>query len=94
MLAAAFAAAAGAAVWGSAWLGLAAGIVTSILLALVHGFACITHRGNQIVSGVDINFISLVMNALLGKAWFNRGGRTPLSSESRFGDCFFPELNG
>ena len=91
MLAAAFAAAAGAAVWGSAWLGLAAGIITSIVLALVHGFACITHRGNQIVSGVAINFIALGMTALLGQAWFNRGGRTPpLSSESRFGDLQFP----
>ena len=73
MLAAAFAAAAGAAVWGSAWLGLAAGIITSIVLALVHGFACITHQGNQIVSGVAINFIALGMTALLGQAWFNRG---------------------
>ena len=91
MLAAAFAAAAGAAVWGSAWLGLAAGIITSIVLALVHGFACITHRGNQIVSGVAINFIALGMTALLGQAWFNRGGRTPpLSSESRLGDLLFP----
>lgn len=91
MLAAAFAAAAAAAVWGSAWVGLLAAIATSVALALVHGFACITHRGNQIVSGVAINFIALGMTALLGQAWFNRGGRTPpLNSESRFGDLSWP----
>ena len=57
----------------------------------MHGFACITHRGNQIVSGVAINFIALGMTALLGQAWFNRGGRTPpLSSEARFGDVHWP----
>lgn len=91
MLAAAFAAAAAAAVWGSAWVGLTAAVLTSIVLALVHGFACITHRGNQIVSGVAINFIALGMTALLGQAWFNRGGRTPpLDSEARFGDLHLP----
>ena len=48
MLGAAFAAGAAAAVTGSAWIGLGAGIAVSIALALVHGFACITNRGNQI----------------------------------------------
>ena len=50
MLAGAFAAAAAAAVTGSAWLGLAAGIIAAVVLALLHGFASITHRGNQVVS--------------------------------------------
>lgn len=91
MLAAAFGAAATAAVSGSVWLGLLAGIGASVLLALVHGFACITHRGNQIVSGVAINFIALGMTALLGQAWFSMGGRTPaLSGDARFGDLTWP----
>jgi ABC-type uncharacterized transport system permease subunit len=33
-------------------------ILVSTAFALVHGFASITHRGNQIVSGVAINFIA------------------------------------
>ena len=37
---------------------LLAAIVASIAFALVHGFASITHRGNQIVSGVAINFLA------------------------------------
>src|SRR3546814_8276749 len=55
MLAAAFGAASIAAVTGSAWLALGAGIAVSVALGLLHGFACITHRGDQVVSGVAIH---------------------------------------
>ena len=85
MLGGAFSAAAAAAVTGSAWVGLLAGVSVSVLLSLVHGFASITNRGNQIVSGVAINFIAAGLSALLGQAWFNQGGRTPqLPSDARF----------
>ncbi len=85
MLAGAFAGAATAAVTGSAWLGLAGAIATAVCLALVHGFASITHRGNQIVSGVAINFIAAGSTIILGQAWFSQGGRTPsLSGPARF----------
>ncbi len=57
MLGAAFAAGATAAVTGSAWLGLGAAIIVAILLALVHGYACITHHGNQVVSGMALNIL-------------------------------------
>lgn len=91
MLGAAFAAGAAAAVTGSAWLGLAAGILLSVALALVHGFACITHRGNQIVSGVAINFLAMGLTALLGQAWFSQGGRTPpVSGDARFANLSWP----
>jgi len=78
MLAAAFAAAATAAVTGSAWLGAAAGIAASVALALVHGFACITHHGNQVVSGMALNITVAGLTAVLGNAWFHQGGQTPL----------------
>jgi simple sugar transport system permease protein len=52
MLMAAFFAAATSAVTGSAWAGVAAAIIAAEVMALLHGFACITHRGNQVVSGV------------------------------------------
>lgn len=86
MLAAAFASAAIAAVYGSAWLGLGVGILISVGLSLVHGFASITHRGNQIVSGVAINFIAAGSTIILGQAWFRQGGRTPalIAADSRF----------
>ncbi|CAN0654538.1 general nucleoside transport system permease protein [Nitratireductor aquimarinus] len=91
MLAGAFAAGAAAAVTGSAWAGLGAAMLISIFLALVHGFASITHRGNQIVSGVAINFIAAGSTIILGQAWFRQGGRTPsLPGEARFGAIELP----
>jgi simple sugar transport system permease protein len=85
MLAAAFVAAATASVTGSAWLGLCAAILIAAMLALLHGFACITHRGNQVVSGVAINILVSGLTVVFGMAWFQRGGQTPsLPPEARF----------
>jgi simple sugar transport system permease protein len=91
MLVAAFAAAATAAVTGSAWAGLGAGIVASILLALVHGFACVTHHGNQVVSGMGLNITVSGLTVVLGYAWFREGGQTPLlAPAARFGPIDLP----
>ncbi|MEO7412813.1 MAG: ABC transporter permease [Opitutaceae bacterium] len=77
MLGAAFAAASVSAISGSAWLGLGAGIVTAVLLALLIGFACITHRGNQVVAGMAVTIMVAGLGPTLGLAWFNLGGQTP-----------------
>jgi ABC-type uncharacterized transport system permease subunit len=91
MLVAAFAAAATAAVTGSAWAGLGAGIVASVLLALVHGFACVTHHGNQVVSGMGLNITVSGLTVVLGYAWFREGGQTPLlGPAARFGPIDLP----
>lgn len=91
MLGAAFGAGAVAYTTGDAWIGLAAGILVSVALAIIHGFASITNRGNQIVSGVAINFLAAGLTALLGQAWFRQGGRTPaLTSEGRFQNIELP----
>lgn len=91
MLAAAFASATAAHVSGSALVGLGCGIGVSIAFSLVHGFASITNRGNQIVSGVAINFVAAGLTAVLGQAWFRQGGRTPqLPGEARFGPITLP----
>ncbi len=85
LLAGAFAAASMAAVSGSAWLGLGAAILTGMALSLIHGFASITHKGDQVVSGVAINIIVSGLTVVLGMAWFHRSGQTPtLSSSARF----------
>jgi ABC-type uncharacterized transport system permease subunit len=91
MLSGAFAAAVVAAVTGSAVLALCAGMAVAILLSLVHGVACITYRGDQVVSGVAINIIAAGMTVVLGNAWFGRGGSTPdLNPEQRFMPLHFP----
>ncbi|MBL4769069.1 MAG: ABC transporter permease [Rhodobacteraceae bacterium] len=85
MLAAAFFSAAFAAITGSAWLGLLAGIGASMLLSGLHGLASITFRGNQLISGVAINFLASGMTVLIAQSWFKQGGRTPaLTGDARF----------
>jgi simple sugar transport system permease protein len=91
MLMAAFFAAATASLTGSAWAGVGAAILAAEALALLHGFACITHRGNQVVSGVAINILAMGLTVVLGAAWFGRGGQTPpLAVTERLNPVFFP----
>ncbi len=86
MLAGAFAAAAAAAVTGNVWLGLLAAVAAAAALGLVHGFVCISQRGNQVVSGMAINILVSGLTMTLGLAWFAQGGRTPpLPATARFG---------
>jgi simple sugar transport system permease protein len=76
------------------WLGLFAGIAVSILFSLTHGFAVITNRGNQIVSGVALNFIAAGLTVVLGQAWFGQGGRTPqLAGGGRFTPITLPGVD-
>jgi len=77
MLVAAFFSAAVAATTGSVWLGLCAGIAASVVFALIHGLASITFRGDQLISGVALNFLASGMTVLIARDWFNEGGRTP-----------------
>ena len=49
-----------------------------VALALVHGFACVTHNGNQVVSGMAINILVAGLAPTLAYAWFQQGGQTPL----------------
>ncbi|HEY9347514.1 MAG TPA: ABC transporter permease [Inquilinus sp.] len=91
MLAAAFASAAMASYAGSAWAGLGMGVVVSVVLALLHGYASITHRGNQVVSGLAINILASGLTVTLGIAWYQRGGQTPpLEGDARFQQIALP----
>ncbi|GGH35531.1 nucleoside ABC transporter membrane protein [Cribrihabitans marinus] len=91
MLMAAFFSAAAAAMTGSVWLGLLAGIVASMVLSGLHGLASITFRGNQLISGVAINFLASGMTVLIAQDWFQQGGRTPsLMGGARFTPITFP----
>jgi simple sugar transport system permease protein len=92
MLMAAFFAAAVAAVTHSAWWGVAAAIAAAEAMALLHGLACITYRGNQVVSGVAINIVAAGLTIVWGNAWFQRGGQTPAleGKSERLLPLFFP----
>ncbi|KFI33586.1 sugar ABC transporter permease [Haematobacter missouriensis] len=91
MLAAAFLSAAVAAVTGNVWIGLLAGIGASLALSAIHGLASITFRGNQLISGVAINFLASGLTVLIGQNWFQLGGRTPsLEGAARFQPITLP----
>jgi ABC-type uncharacterized transport system permease subunit len=77
MLASAFAAATVAALCNSAWIALAAGVAVAGAFALVHGYACITQRGNQVVSGLALNILAAGLTVVLGNAWFIAVDRRP-----------------
>ena len=89
MLISAFFSAAVAYVSGSVWLGLLAGVGSAMVLGAIHGLASITLRGNQLISGVAINFLAAGMTVVIAQSWFGQGGRTP----SLFGGARFERLD-
>ncbi|MGC8202149.1 ABC transporter permease [Aliiroseovarius sp. PTFE2010] len=91
MLAAAFLSGAVAAVTGSIWLGLLAGIVGALFISSLHGLASITFKGDQLISGVALNFLAAGLTVVIGQSWFHLGGRTPsLSGGGRFEPITLP----
>jgi simple sugar transport system permease protein len=82
ILTGAFAGATAAFFTGSAWLGLLAGVLASVVVSLIHGYASIDQRANQIVSGTAINMVTDGMTALIGNAIWEQGGRTPQLDDS------------
>ncbi len=77
MLFAAFAAAAAGAVFGSTAIALLLAIGVAVALSWLHGYACVSHRGDQVVSGMAIDIIAAGLTIVLGIAWFHQGGQTP-----------------
>ncbi len=91
MLAAAFLSAAVAFISGSVWIGLLAGIGISMALSAIHGLASITFRGNQLISGVAINFLAAGLTVVAAQNMFAQGGRTPaLEGAARFSPIELP----
>ncbi|GAA4222380.1 ABC transporter permease [Sagittula sp. NFXS13] len=91
MLIAAFFSAAVAFSTGNVWLGLLAGIAASVVLSAIHGLASITFRGNQLISGVALNFLASGLTVLIAQSWYSQGGKTPtLTGDARLGEVTLP----
>ncbi|MCL4394869.1 MAG: ABC transporter permease [Chloroflexi bacterium] len=74
MLFGAFTAVAGSYYTGNPWIGVLAAMVVGGLLGLLHAWASITLRADQIVSGVAINLLAVgVPNFLLIALWHQPG---------------------
>ena len=91
MLTAAFSAAAVSVLTGSPWLGLSAAIVSSVMMAMMHGLAVITWGGDQMISGLAVNLFGSGMTVTIGHALFGMGGQSPtLTSVQRFNSIELP----
>ena len=91
MLVGAFGSAVAATFTGSVWLGLLAGVIATIAVSLIHGYASIDQRANQIVSGTAINMVAAGLTALIGNAIWSQGGRTPeLPASAQFAPIEWP----
>ena len=77
MLLTAFTTAAVGVASGSLALALGAALVVGVALSMLHGYACVTHRGDQVVLGIAITMTAAGLSAVLGIAWFAQGGQTP-----------------
>ena len=76
MLATAFAAASMGVSSGSLGLAVAAAIAVGLALSMLHGYACVSHRGDQVVMGMAITMTAAGLTVVLGIAWFHQGGQT------------------
>ena len=77
MLLTAFATAAVGVTTGSLFLALAAALAVGLLLSMLHGYACVSHGGDQVVLGMAITMTAAGLSVVLGIAWFAQGGQTP-----------------
>ena len=77
MLLSAFAAGAAGVYFDSTLIALALALCVTVALSWLHGLACVSYHGDQVVSGVAVNIIASGMTAVLAIAWFAQGGQTP-----------------
>ena len=54
---------------------------------MVHGFASITHRGDQVVSGMALNIVVAGLGPTLANAWFHQAGRVPVTGAGAAASC-------
>lgn len=67
---------------GSLTLALMAAVAVGVALSMLQGYACVTHRGDQVVTGMAITMTAAGLTVVLGMAWFGQGGQTPPVPES------------
>lgn len=90
ILASAFVSAGVAYAYQDPWLGIAAGILASVALAMVQAFVSITQKGNQLVAGIAINIAMSGLTFVVAQYFFQQGGRTPDLGEARLTDVVLP----
>jgi general nucleoside transport system permease protein len=77
MLLCAFTTASVGVVSGSLPLALFAALCVGLALSMLHGYACVSHGGDQVVFGMAVTMTAAGLTVVLGIAWFAQGGQTP-----------------
>ena len=90
MLVCAFATGTVGALTGSWPLALLAALGAGLALSMLHAYACVTHRGDQVVMGMAITMTGAGLTVVLGIAWFKMGGQTPALPDTVRLTALFP----
>jgi general nucleoside transport system permease protein len=61
----------------SPWIGLLAGMIAGLFIALIYAVSCIRFKADQVVSGAAINILMLGIPGFLSGALFLSSGSTP-----------------
>ncbi|MFN7547819.1 MAG: ABC transporter permease subunit, partial [Pseudomonadota bacterium] len=77
MLATAFATAAVGVTTGSLALALMAAVAVGLALSMLHGYACVSHPGDQMVTGMALTLTAGGFTMVVALAAFKTGGQTP-----------------
>jgi general nucleoside transport system permease protein len=77
MLSGAFGAVWASSLYGSPWVGLGAGAVAGMLIALLHAVVCLRFRANQIVSSIALNLLAAGLTGMLLNEVFRVYGTSP-----------------
>ncbi len=60
----------------ASWIGVAAAVLAGIVMSSLHGFASITLKADQVVSGTAINILALGLTGFLIQVFYDRTGST------------------
>ncbi len=60
----------------SLWIGVGAGMLAGLLLAIMFAFLCVTLRNDQIVIGAALNFLAIGATGLLYQIYYASSGST------------------
>ncbi|HKS10167.1 MAG TPA: ABC transporter permease [Pyrinomonadaceae bacterium] len=61
----------------SPWIGLLAGLMAGLFIAVIYAVSCIKFKADQVVSGAAINILMLGIPGFLSGAFFLSSGSTP-----------------
>ena len=61
----------------SPWVGLLAGMIAGLFIAVIYALSCIKFKSDQVVSGAAINILMIGMPGLLSGSFFLSSGSTP-----------------